>query len=65
MAEPYVPIASYNTYNTTMNSIEIVTDAAESNTDALEIATNSALNSKNIAVSALESKFNILFLVGA
>jgi hypothetical protein len=65
MSEPYVPIGSLNTYNAIVTSIEVVTDAAESNADALETATNSALASKTIAENALAGKFNILLLVGA
>lgn len=64
-SEPYVPIAEYNTYSATMTSIELVTDVAEPNTDDLELATNNAETAKTIAETALASKFNILFLVGA
>jgi hypothetical protein len=48
-----------------MTSIELVTDVAEPNTDDLELATNNAETAKTIAETALASKFNILFLVGA
>jgi hypothetical protein len=65
MAEPYVPIGTLNTYNAILTSIEVVTDAAEPNADALETATNSALASRIIAENALAGKFNILLLVGA
>ena len=64
MAEPYVPIAQYTTYSTTMTAIEVVSDAAEPNADALELATDNAETAKTTAQTALESKFNILFLVG-
>jgi hypothetical protein len=65
MAEPYVPIGTLTTYDAILTSIEVVTDAAEPNADALETATNSALLSRIIAENALAGKFNILFLVGA
>lgn len=64
MAEPYVPIAQYTTYSAIMTAIEVVSDAAEPNADALELATNNALTAKTTAETALDSKFNILFLVG-
>ena len=65
MAEPYVPIGTLNTYDAILTSVEVVTDAAEPNADALETATNSALASRIIAENALAGKFNILLLVGA
>jgi hypothetical protein len=65
MAEPYVPIGTLNTYDAILTSIEVVTDAAEPNANALETATNSALASRIIAENALAGKFNILLLVGA
>lgn len=64
MAEPYVPIAQYTTYSGIMTAIEVVSDSAEPNADALELATNNALTAKTTAETALASKFNIFFLVG-
>ena len=65
MAEPYVPIADNTTYDVLLTDLEVVTDGAETNADALDTAQTSALTSKNTAESALAQKFDILFLVGA
>jgi hypothetical protein len=65
MAEPYVPIADHTTYDVLLTDLEVATDAAETNADALDTAQTSALTSKNTAESALAQKFDILFLVGA
>ena len=65
MAEPYVPIADHTTYDVLLTDLEVVTDGAETNADALDTAQTSALTSKNTAESALAQKFGILFLVGA
>ena len=65
MAEPYVPIAEYTTSNTLLTALEGATDASETNADALSAATTSALASKNSAESVEQSKFDLLFLVGA
>jgi hypothetical protein len=65
MAEPYVPIADLTTYNALLTELEVATDGAETNADALDTAQTSALTSKNMAESALAQKFEILFLVGA
>jgi hypothetical protein len=65
MAEPYVPIADHTTYDVLLTDLEVVTDGAETNADALDTAQTSALTSKNTAESALAQKFDILFLVGA
>ena len=65
MAEPYVPIADHTTYNVLLTDLEVTTDAAETNADALDLAQTNALTSKNTAESVLAQKFDILFLVGA
>jgi len=65
MAEPYVPIADHTTYNVLLTDLEVATDAAETNADALDLAQTNSLTSKNTAESALAQKFDILFLVGA
>lgn len=62
--EPYVPIADHTTYAALMTELEVSTDAAETNTDALETAVDNALAHKNTAEALVEDKFNILFLVG-
>lgn len=65
MAEPYVPIADLTTYNALLTELEVVTDGAETNANALDSAQSLALSSKTTAESLLEQKFNYLFLVGA
>ena len=65
MAEPYVPIADYTTYNVLLTDLEVATTAASTNATALNTAQTTALTSKNTAESALAQKFDILFLVGA
>lgn len=64
MAEPYVPIAELATFQDIMTEIEVTTIASEPNADALELATDNALIARNTAQIALDSKFNILLLVG-
>ena len=64
MAEPYVPISSHTTYAALMAELEVATDAAETNTDALDTAVDNALAHKNTAEALVESKFNVFFLVG-
>jgi len=64
MAEPYVPIATHTTYAALMTELEVSTDAAETNTDALDTAVDNALAHKNTAEALVEGKFNLLFLVG-
>ena len=64
MAEPYVPIADHTTYAALMTELEVSTDAAETNTDALDTAVGNALAHKNTAEALVEDKFNLLFLVG-
>lgn len=64
MAEPYVPIASHTTYAALMTELEVSTDAAETNTDALDTAVDNALAHRNTAEGLLEEKFNLFFLVG-
>lgn len=65
MAEPYVPIADLTTYNALLTELEVATDGAETNANALDTAQSLALSSKILAESLLEQKFNYLFLVGA
>ncbi len=65
MAEPYVPIADLTTYNALLTELEVATDGAETNANALNTAQSAALSSKTTAESLLEQKFNYLFLVGA
>ena len=65
MAEPYVPIADLTTYNALLTELEVATDGAETNANALNTAQSLALSSKTTAESLLEQKFNYLFLVGA
>jgi hypothetical protein len=64
MAEPYVPIASYTTYNALLTELEVTTDYAETNADDLDTATDNALTHKQTAENALASKFDLFFLVG-
>lgn len=64
MAEPYVPIADHTTYAALITELEVSTDAAETNTDALDTAIDNALSHKNTAEALVENKFNLLFLVG-
>ena len=47
-----------------MTELEVSTDAAETNTDALDTAVDNALAHKNTAEALVENKFNLLFLVG-
>jgi hypothetical protein len=65
VAEPYVPIADLTTYNALLTELEVATDGAETNANALDSAQSLALSSKTTAESLLEQKFNYLFLVGA
>ena len=64
MAEPYVPIANHTTYTGLMTDLEVTTDYAETNADALDTAVSNSLSYKNTAEGLLEAKFNIVFLVG-
>ena len=65
MAEPYVPIADLTTYSALLTDLEVATDGAETNANAINTAQTSALTSKTTAEAALAQKFDILFLVGA
>jgi hypothetical protein len=65
MAEPYVPIAQHTTYAALMTALEVTTGAAETNADALDLATDNALTHKNTAEGLVAGKFDLLFLVGA
>lgn len=64
-AEPYVPVADYDTYDALMTELEVTTDAAETNATALDTAVDNALGYKNTAEGLLDAKFNLMFLVGA
>ncbi len=64
MAEPYVPIADYNTYNDLLTELEVATDGAETNADDLETAVTNALTHKQTAENIVASKFDLFFLVG-
>lgn len=64
-AEPYVPIADYDTYDELMTELEVTTDAAETYTTDLDTAVDNALAHKNTAEGLLDAKFNLIFLVGA
>ena len=65
MAEPYVPIASLDTYDALMTELEVTTDYAETNATDLETAVNNTLTHKQTAENLVASKFDLLFLVGA
>ena len=64
MAEPYVPIARYNTANTLLTDLEVATTEASTNTALLSTAVSRALTSKNTAENAAASGFDLFFLVG-
>jgi hypothetical protein len=64
MAEPYVPIARYNTTNTLLTELEVTTDAAETYTDDLETAVANSLTHKQTAENLVASGFDLFFLVG-
>ena len=65
MAEPYVPIADYTTYNNLLTELEVTTDSAETNADALDLAVDNTLVHKQTAENAVAYKFDFFFLVGA
>ena len=65
MAEPYVPVASWDTYDALMTELEVTTDYAETNATDLETAVNNTLTHKQTAENLVASKFDLLFLVGA
>lgn len=64
MAEPYVPIASYNTYNTLLTDLEVATNDASTYTVDLETAVSNSLTHKQTAENLVASKLDLLFLVG-
>jgi hypothetical protein len=64
MAEPYVPIARYNTTNTLLTELEVTTDGAETYTDDLETAVANSLTHKQTAENLVASGFDLFFLVG-
>ena len=61
---PYVPIASYTTYNALLVELEVTTDEAEPNADDLSTAVDNTETNKNTAEAVLATKFDLLFLVG-
>jgi hypothetical protein len=65
VAEPYVPIADYTTYNALLTELEVTTDDAETNADALDLAVDNTLVHKQTAENAVAEKFDLFFLVGA
>lgn len=65
MSEPYVPIADLTTQNTLLTDLEVTTDAAETNADALDLAVDNALTHKQTAENLLALKFDLFFLVGS
>ena len=65
MAEPYVPIARYDTANTLLTDLEVATTEASTNTALLSTAVSSSLTSKQTAENLVGSGFDLFFLVGA
>ena len=65
MAEPYVPIADLTTYSNLLTELEVATDGAETNADALDLAVDTTLTHKQTAENAVAEKFDLFFLVGA
>jgi hypothetical protein len=65
MAEPYVPISELTVSSALLTELEVATNGAQTNANAMDTAQTTALASKNTAESALAQKFEILFLVGA
>ncbi len=65
MSEPYVPIADLTTQNTLLTELEVTTDAAETNADALDLAVDNALTHKQTAENLFALKFDLFFLVGS
>lgn len=64
MAEPYVPIARYDTADALLTELEVTTDDAETYTDDLQTAVSNALTHKQTAENLVAQKFDLLFLVG-
>jgi len=64
VAEPYVPIARYNTANTLLTELEVTTNNAETYTDDLETAVSNSLTHKQTAENLVAEKFDLFFLVG-
>jgi hypothetical protein len=65
MAEPYVPIATYTTYNNLLTALEVTTNAAATNADAISTAVTNSAASASSASATENSKFNLFMLVGA
>lgn len=64
MAEVYVDVARLNAADTLLAELEVTTDAAADDAAALDAAVTDALEAKQSAEAVLESKLNLLFLVG-
>ena len=64
MAEPYVPIARYNTANTLLTDLEVATTEASTNTALLSTAVSSALTSKQTAENLVALRCDLFFLAG-
>jgi hypothetical protein len=60
----YVPIADLTVASALLAELEVATDAAETNTDALELAVATTLTHKVTAENAVASKFDLLLLAG-
>jgi hypothetical protein len=60
----YVPIADLTVASALLTELEVATDAAETNTDALELAVATTLTHKVTAENAVASKFDLLLLAG-
>jgi hypothetical protein len=56
VAEPYVPIAQHTTYEALLTTLEVTTDAAETNADDLDTAVDNALAHKQTAENLLSRK---------
>jgi hypothetical protein len=65
MAEPYVPIAQLTASSNLLAELEVTTNSAEINADALDLATDTALNYKQVSENLLASKFDLFLLAGA
>jgi hypothetical protein len=65
MSEPYVPIAQHTNYSSLLTELEVATNAAKTNADALGLARTNALTSKTTSEQLLAQKFNLMLFVGA
>jgi len=64
MAEPYVTIAELTVASALLTELEVSTDAAETNTNALKLAVATTLTHKQTAENAVAKKFDFLLLAG-